>query len=196
MTALVLYLICLAFGGVLLAVSALGGHDSHGDGHAGHGPAHADHAHDHSQDGHHPSPILWVLSLRFWTFSLAFFGLTGAVLSWAGAANPLVTAVLSGAVGLGAGYVSWRLLDSLTRKPLGVVAGAGAHIGREGILLLPVDRAQPGKVRLSIAGAATDFVAETQAAEPLPTGTTVLVVGFRGNVALVERTPTSSKELT
>jgi membrane protein implicated in regulation of membrane protease activity len=193
-TALVLYLVCLAFGGLLLAVSALGGHDSHGD--HGHG-AHVDHA-DHSHDGHHVSPFLWVLSLRFWTFTLAFFGLTGAALTAVGGVAAPVTAALAAGTGLGAGYVASRLLDSLTRRPLGVVAAAGAHIGREGILLLPVDRAQPGKVRLSIAGASTDFVAETQADEALPTGTTVLVVGFRGNVALVERTPAApiDKELT
>jgi membrane protein implicated in regulation of membrane protease activity len=193
-TPMVLYLICLAFGGLLLAASAFGSHDSdHGD----HGHGHLDHGHgEHGpHDGHHPAPFLVLLSIRFWTFSLAFFGLTGAALTAVGGMPSLITAAVAAGAGLGAGFVASRLLDSLTRKPLGVVAGAGAHIGREGILLLPVDRAQPGKVRLSIAGASTDFVAETQAAEALPTGTTVLVVGFRGNVALVERTPTvSSKE--
>jgi membrane protein implicated in regulation of membrane protease activity len=193
LTALALYLICLAFGGLLLAASALSGHDGHD--HGGHGP-HVDHGHDNAHDGHHASPFLALLSMRFWTFSLSFFGLTGAVLTWAGGTPGLVTAAIAAGAGMGTGYVASRLLDSLTRKPLGVVAGAGAHIGREGILLLPVDRAQPGKVRLSIAGASTDFVAETQADEALPSGTTVLVVGFRGNVALVERTPTASdKEL-
>ena len=192
MTALAVYLVCLAFGGLLLAVSAFSGHDGHD--HGGHGP-HLDHGQDHAHDGHQASPFLVLLSMRFWTFSLAFFGLTGAALTWLGALGGVVTAVVAAGAGLGAGYVASRLLDSLTRTPLGVVAGAGAHIGREGVLLLPVDRAQPGKVRLSIAGASTDFVAETQAAEALATGTTVLVVGFRGNVALVERSPTS-KELS
>jgi membrane protein implicated in regulation of membrane protease activity len=131
------------------------------------------------------------LSLRFWTFSLAFFGLTGAALTaLAGAAAGVVAAISAGA-GLGAGYVASRLISGLTRRPLGLVSGAGTHIGREGRLLLPVDRAQPGKVRLSIGGASTDFVAETQGDESLPPGTTVLVIGFRGNVALVERSPAS-----
>jgi membrane protein implicated in regulation of membrane protease activity len=85
--------------------------------------------------------------------------------------------------------VASRLLGQLTRRPLGVVAPAGAHIGRDGVLLLPVATGQAGKVRVSIGGASTDFVAETQAAEALPAGTAVLIVGFRGTVALVERNP-------
>ena len=181
MSALTLYLVCLAFGGLLLAASALGG------GHGDHDHA-VDHGHDQGHDGHHLSAFSWLLNLRFWTFSLAFFGLTGPVLTAAGALPAAATLALAAVIGLGAGYVASRILQTLGR-PLGVVAAAGAHIGREGVLLLPVDRAQPGKVRLSIAGASTDFVAETQAEEALPIGTTVLVVGFRGNVALVERTP-------
>jgi membrane protein implicated in regulation of membrane protease activity len=174
-TALALYLGCLAFGGLLLVASIFGGHDDH---------------HDHPGSDHeHHGPLVPLLSLRFWTFALAFFGLTGAALTAVGGLSSPPVAAIAAVAGLATGYGAARLLDTLRRRPLGVVADAGAHIGREGRLLLPVDRRQPGKVRLSIGGASTDFVAETQTDEALAAGTTVLVVGFRGSIALVERTP-------
>jgi membrane protein implicated in regulation of membrane protease activity len=181
-SALSFYLGCLAFGGLFVGASLVGGHDA-GPGHDGHGPD-PDHAGA-------PPALVPLLSLRFWTFSLAFFGLAGSVLSAVGAvAAPLLPA-LAGGVGLGAGYTASRLLGALTRRPLGLVAAGESHVGREATLLLPVDRGQRGKIRLTIGGASTDLVAETDADEALPAGTRVLVVGLRGNVAVVERTPDS-----
>jgi membrane protein implicated in regulation of membrane protease activity len=180
-TSLSIYLGCLAFGGLLLGVSAFAGHDH----------AH-DIGHDHDTDKGGGSGAYALLSVRFWSFFVAFFGLTGAVLTWFAALNAAVVAVIAVAAGGGTGYGASRLLDALARGPLGVVSGSGGHLGREGKLLLPVDKVQRGKVRLSIGGASTDLVAETEGDEALPAGTSVLVVGFRGNVALVERSPAAS----
>ena len=76
--AMTIYLTALAFGGILLVASLMGGHD-HADHHAGdHDPDHAD---DHDAGSvARAALVLPFLSLRFWVFGLAFFGLTGAIL--------------------------------------------------------------------------------------------------------------------
>jgi membrane protein implicated in regulation of membrane protease activity len=173
-SALSFYLGCLAFGGLFVGASLFGGHDSH-----------IDHTADHGGD--QAAALLPLLSLRFWTFSLAFFGLAGAALTGTGALVGAAAAGVAGGVGVTFGYTASRLLGNLTRRPLGLVASGAAHIGREATLLLPVGRGQRGKIRLTISGVSTDLVAETDGDQPLPAGATVMVVGLRGNVAVVER---------
>jgi hypothetical protein len=66
-SAMTIYLAALAFGGVLLIASVVGGH-GHAD-HGGHG-----HDQDHGADGDmaaHAALVLPFLSLRFWIFGLA-----------------------------------------------------------------------------------------------------------------------------
>jgi membrane protein implicated in regulation of membrane protease activity len=94
-------------------------------------------------------------------------------------------------VGLSCGFLSSKVLSGLARQPVGLLTGSDAHVGREGRMLLPVEKGKRGKVRLSIGGMSTDMVAETEAEGALAAGETALVVGVRGNVALVERSPAS-----
>jgi len=187
-TPMALYLGCLAFGGLFLGASLFGGHDAHGGG--GHD---AGHDGDHGGDTHDAAPQhgAWLpfLSVRFWTFALAFFGLSGAALTAAGAVAAAVVPAVAGAVGVGAGYGASRLLGGLARRPVGLLGAGASHIGREGVLLLPVGPGRRGKIRLTIGGASTDFVAETDENEALPAGATAIVVGLRDSVALVERPP-------
>ncbi len=187
------YLGSFLFGGVLLGASIFGGHgDAHGDS-GGHGDSHdAGHAHgdDHQGQhgqGHHAATLPF-FSLRFWAFALTFFGLSGALLTLTGGLAVL-TPFVAGGVGLGCGYASARVLQGLARRPVGLLGSAEAHIGREGRVLLPVQRGTRGKVRLSIGGMSTDLVAETESDGALAPGDTALVVGMRGNVALIERSP-------
>ena len=180
-----IYIGGLLFGGVLLGASVVGGHGDH----AGHGDAHAGgHGdHDHGHDQNHW--LLPLFSLRFWAFTAAFFGLTGLALTLAGGLGALLTPVLAGGVGVGCGYVSSRVLSALSRRPVGLVGGADAHVGREAKVLLPIGRGQRGKIRLQIGGTSTDMVAETEGDGQLLPGETALVVGMRGTVALVEISP-------
>ena len=189
--AMTIYLTALAFGGILLVASLLGGHD-HADHHV------ADHDQDQDQDHDHvhdagpaarAALVLPFLSLRFWIFGLAFFGLTGALLHGLGLTSPLAAAVLASVVGLGFGYGAARLFQTLARETVGQLTPDGGHVGREGKLLLPVARGQRGKVRVAAAGVAVDLLAESDDERPLPAGTTVLIVAMRGTVALVERSP-------
>ena len=56
------------------------------------------------------------------------------------------------------------------------------------LLGLPLARGQRGKIRLQIGGTSTDLVAETDSDAALAPGEIALVVGMRGNVALVSPT--------
>ncbi len=188
------YVGCLLFGGILLVASLFGGH---GVEDAGHGDV--DHGGDHGGHDHHGShehqPVartpgyLPLLSLRFWVFALTFFGLTGVVLEGLNVAPPLVVALVAMVIGMGAGYGAGRVFRRLMRDTVGELPGPDAHIGREGSLLLPVARGQRGKVRFAAQGGQVDMLAETDSAEALPPGTTVLIVGMRGSTAIVERSP-------
>jgi membrane protein implicated in regulation of membrane protease activity len=189
--AMTVYLSALAFGGVLLIASLLGGH-----GHADHDAGHADgHDGDHGADADsaaNAALVLPFLSLRFWIFGLTFFGLTGAILHGFGLAGPLATAVIASVMGLGMGYGAAQLFQTLSRQTVGQIAADGGHVGREGKLLLPTSRGQRGKMRVVVNGVATDLLTETDDEKPLPAGTTVMIVGMRGTVAVIERSPTAN----
>jgi membrane protein implicated in regulation of membrane protease activity len=175
-----IYLGSLLFGGVLIAASALGlghGAEAHagGDFHSGEG------GHD---QGH--GSWLALFGIRFWSFGAAFFGLTGLVLRALG--GPALAPFIAGAVGVAAGLGASATFRALTREVVGQLPEAGALIGREGRLLLPVASAQRGKVRIGAPGGGdVDLVAESD--ESLDAGAPVLIVEVKGNVAVVARAP-------
>lgn len=174
------YFGAFVFGGVLLGASLLGGGDGHSAAHDGDGHGTDGHAH-----GSHETGLWPLLSVRFWLFAVTFFGLTGAIATLAGAAGLAVPLAATG-VGLVSGYGAARAIGSLARRPVGLVASASAHVGREGRLLLPVGKDQRGKLRVVINGVTTDLLAETDGDHALPAGASALIVGIRGNVAIVE----------
>lgn len=185
---LAVYVGSLLFGGLLIGASFLGaGHDA--DAHAG-GDA-GGHGDGHDQSG--ASAWLALFGIRFWSFAAAFFGLTGLVLRAVG--GPAVAAlapVISAGIGAAAGLGASATFRAMARGTIGQVRDAGALVGREGRLLLPVDRAQRGKVRLPIPGGGhVDLVAESDDAAALAAGSEVLIVEVRGNVAVVEPAPAS-----
>jgi membrane protein implicated in regulation of membrane protease activity len=98
-------------------------------------------------------------------------------------------------VGVAAGLGASSAFRALARQTVGQVKDAGALVGREGRLLLPVARGQRGKVRLALpAGGHTDLIAEGAEDETLLAGGDVLIVEVRGNIAVVARTPTATQE--
>ena len=175
------YLGALLFGGVLLIASMVGfGHDA--DAHVG--DAGGDHGHGES------SSWLALFGVRFWSFGSAFFGLCGLLLhQFGGDGLRSVAPAVAAAVGLVAGLVASATFRLLSRETVGQVKETAALIGREGTLLLPIDRGQRGKVRLAQPGGGhVDMVAESDD-DVLATGATVLIVEVRGNVAVVARGP-------
>jgi len=168
----------LLFGGLLIAASAFGAGDHPVDGFAAH-------AADPHAEGSTHGQIIALFGLRFWSFAAAFFGVTGILLRVAGVPGAVG---ISGAVGLAAGLSASVFFRKMTREAVGRVGDVGALVGREGKLLLPVARAQQGKVRLAQpAGGHVDLVAEAD--EALAAGAEVIVVEVRGNVAIVARAP-------
>jgi membrane protein implicated in regulation of membrane protease activity len=186
---LAIYVGLLLFGGLLIAASFFGaGHDTDvhvGD--AGHGDAQG---HDQSQ----ASVLLSLFGLRFWSFGSAFFGLTGAILHLVGGPALATTAPLVAAgVGVAAGLGASTAFRVLARDTIGQVRNASALVGREGRLLLPVARAQRGKVRLGVPGGGhIDLLAESDDDDVLDAGVEVLIVEVRGNVAVVARAPAAA----
>jgi hypothetical protein len=132
-----IYIGALLFGGVLILASVFGagehGVDAHG------GDASDPHAGGHG----HNTLLAALLGIRFWSFASAFFGLTGLLLSFSGA--PRLAVPVAVVVGVAAGFTASLLLRKLSRESVGRVAEAGAFVGREGRLLLPVARAQQGR---------------------------------------------------
>lgn len=188
------YLASLLFGGMLIGASMLGvGGDHGGDVHAGGDGDHG--GHDHGSDGDPHTRGLQGLAalfgIRFWSFAAAFFGLAGLALHLLGgpglrALAPIVAGVVGGGAGLGAAAFFRRF----GRETIGAVTDAKTLVGRQGRLLLPVDRAQRGKIRLALpAGGHIDLVAEAADDEALVVGTEVLVIEVRGSTAVVSRAP-------
>jgi membrane protein implicated in regulation of membrane protease activity len=176
----------LLFGGLLIVASFFGGgHDT--DVHAGGDGGHGGDGHDQS----HGTAWLSLFGLRFWSFGSAFFGLTGLLLHLVGGPVLAVAApLISGGVGVAAGLGASTTFRALARDTIGQVQGASALVGREGRLLLPVARAQRGKVRMPVPGGGhVDLLAESDDDDALDAGAEVLIVEVRGNVAVVERAP-------
>jgi hypothetical protein len=177
-----IYIGALLFGGLLIVASAFGAGDHPVDGFAAH-------AADPHAEGSTHGQLIALFGLRFWSFATAFFGITGLLLRAAGVPGG---AAIAAVVGLGAGLGASVFFRKMTREAVGRVGDVGALVGREGKLLLPVARTQPGKVRLpQPAGGDLDLVAEGNDDEPLAAGADVIVVEVRGTVAIVARAPAS-----
>jgi hypothetical protein len=177
-----IYVGALLFGGVLIVASLVGAGDHPVDVHGG-GDPHA--------GGGGSALLATLMGLRFWSFAAAFFGITALLLQIGGGAAMRVAApVVGAAVGVVAGLTASLFFRRMTRESVGRVGDVAALVGREGKLLLPVSRAQPGKVRIAQpAGGQVDFVAEASDDDALPAGAEVLIVELRGTVAVVMRAP-------
>lgn len=180
-----IYLGSMLIGGVLVALSVLGGDHGHNDldGDAADGGA-GDHG-----SGAADAVLGWLplASFRFWTFFAAFFGLTGTALTMLGTASPVVVGAAV-AVGYASGLMltrALRRLQATTDSSLGEadLVGAGA------VVLLPVGGGRTGKVRLHIKGRTVDLLAESEEAE-MAAGERVLVIGApAGGHVVVARAP-------
>lgn len=168
---LTFYLIALAAGAVLLALSLLAGGDHDAgddidtDADPG-GEAHPEGDPDggvHGESGPRGSALAAVpiLSLRFWTFFLAFGGLAGGLLTWLGALGPILVAVCASAVGCASGIGAGQLLRWARRGQVSSTLGRDQCLGATGTVLLPIGRGSVGRVRVQLEDRVVDFDAET-----------------------------------
>ena len=154
--------------------------------------AHAD-AHADAQHGAHGVhgaggflPIF--LSLRFWTFALMAFGLSGALLHYFDLAADVVA--LSVALGLGtaSGLLASLTFRALSRAEPNSAASAGDAVGQIGRVLVPLDKASRGKIRIELKGQTVDLLATTDD-ERLEAGQMVLIEEVREATAHVTQAP-------
>jgi hypothetical protein len=168
---LAVYLTALVAGGALLGLSFLAG-DGHGGGHAGHGVD--AHAGDH---GGLDVVLGWlpITSLRFWIVAAAFFGLTGTALSLAELLGEPARGGLAGVVGWAAGVFVTGAMRRLTSAEVSSAVGDRDLIGASAVVLIPIGRGAPGKVRVRMKDRAIDLPATTDDADTFATGAEVLI---------------------
>jgi hypothetical protein len=131
---------------------------------------------------------LWmpVLSLRFWIFFTAFFGLTGVGLHFSGGLGRYPTLYTALGIGLFSGYTVSRLVQKLRSEQVhGNVDPATDYIGAMGEVLLVIDSASPGQVRLNVKGIDVDLPAITEGSAQLERGMQVKVQRYAEGTLLV-----------
>lgn len=179
------YVLALVFAGGVLALQLVFGHDSSADTEAGLGAPDAHGAPD-AAHGHDADASLWpmVTSVRFWTFALLAFGVFGTLATLLGASTPLV-AVIAVLSGIGSGFLASWVVRRLS-------ASSGSHVvseavGKLGRVLVALDVARAGKVRVELRGEMHDLLA--RADEPITVGESVVVLAIDGGVATVTKAP-------
>jgi hypothetical protein len=177
-----IYIGALLFGGVLILASVFGAGEHAVDVHSGD-------ASDPHAEGSGNAVLAALVGIRFWSFAATFFGVTGLLLRAFGVAA--LAAPVGAVVGAVAGLTASLFLRKMSSESVGRVGDVGALVGREGRLLLPISRAQQGKVRVAQPGGGhLDLVASVNGSdETLAAGAEVIVVEVRGTVAVVTRSP-------
>lgn len=122
-------------------------------------------------------PWLPLTSLRFWSFFAASFGATGAGL-WGIGVGDVGSAAVATPVGLAVGWSAAWLFQWLKRES---VSGATTHdhlVGEDAVVLLPVRPGGVGKIRVRTAGGVTDLTAQSADGRVLDVGERVLIAGL------------------
>jgi hypothetical protein len=169
------YLSALVFGGILVGAGLVSGDDDAHDGHGHH------HGHDHGS-----GLTGWTLlgSLRFWMFLTFFFGLTGTLLTWL-ENGPLLTLLVSGAMGLGLGSGLSVALHKLSKRHVSSNVTNEDYIGARASALLPIAPERTGKIRVYLKGQAHDLQAVVVGDEEIGTRDEVVIVELQEHVAVV-----------
>lgn len=189
------YIFSLAVGGGLLALSLFGDFldgDADIDVDAG---IDLDGDLDAVSDG---AEVAKLLSLRALVYALFGFGGAGLVLHliWAGA-QPGLTALIAGGMGVGSGALVSTVFGYLKRTEAGAIRGERSLVGLSGRVVMAIADSDTGTVR--IRSGERQYTMRAQADIPLgaaPTleaGRSIVVVDVKDGVALV--TPIDNKLL-
>jgi len=191
------YLIALLVGGFLLAMSMLGaekhGFDAEMDIDADvdfDADADADADGDFDHGGGLDALMAWLpfASLRFWTFFAAFFGLTGVTMSVGKLVGPYVGLGLAIGVGYVCGAAMTRIIKKLSTERVDSSVGIKDLVGSTAQVVLPVTKADAGKIRIELKGRVVEMLAETDEDLVLERGQTCIVYGMKDDgAAMVAR---------
>ena len=189
------YIFSLVVGGGLLALTLFGdllGGDVDVDADAG---IDLDGDADVLSDG---SEIAKLLSLRSLVYALFGFGGAGVVLHliWAGA-QPGLTALIAGGMGLGSGALVSTVFGYLKRTEAGAIQGERSLVGLSGEVVMAIDDGETGAVRIRSGERRYRMRARADhpsgAAQTIEAGRSIVVVDVTDGVALV--TPIDDKLL-
>lgn len=90
------------------------------------------------------------------------------------------------AVGIGVGFLIVSLIAvKRQREVVDSMVSPGSLVGRLGVVEVPFNQTQRGKIRVSMHGSAIDFIAITEESRLFDKGDRVLIVEARGNQLLV-----------
>ncbi len=144
------------------------------------------------------SEIAKLLSLRSLVYALFGFGGAGLVLHliWAGA-QPVLTALIAGGMGLGSGALVSTVFGYLKRTEAGEIQGERALVGLSGKIVMAIGDGETGAVRIRSGERQYQMRARADlpsgAARALEAGRAIVVVDVKDGVALV--TPIENKLL-
>lgn len=144
------------------------------------------------------SEIAKLLSLRSLVYALFGFGGAGLVLHliWAGA-QPVLTALIAGGMGLGSGALVSTVFGYLKRTEAGEIQGERALVGLSGKIVMAIGDGETGAVRIRSGERQYQMRARADlpsgAAQSLEAGRAIVVVDVKDGVALV--TPIDNKLL-
>ncbi len=144
------------------------------------------------------SEIAKLLSLRSLVYALFGFGGTGLLLHliWAGA-QPALTALIAGGMGLGSGVFVSTVFGYLKRTEAGAIQGEKSLVGSSGTVLMTIADGETGTVRIRSGERQYRMRARADippgAAPELEAGRSVVVVDVTDGVALV--TPVNDRLL-
>lgn len=191
------YIVATIVGGLLLAISLLGGShhagtETDGGGDLGHG-THADGSVDHGGSegaGGETHGLLHVmlpsiLSTRLWIHFLTFGGLTGLLLRFSARTGEPLTALISVAVGLASGLFARALFSRAAALGSGSILSQKELTGHLGTVLVPFGAAQTGKVRLQVKDETVDVLAVNEEGQDFAMRQEVVILGFRDGRAIV-----------
>lgn len=183
------YIICLAVGGALVALAALGGldgvdFDSEFD---------ADvNLENRSRESKNKPRLntkspgfrlrLPFGSLRFWTFGVCCFGLTGIILS---ILNPALTLTFVNTVAVAIGVLCGTIIvwtfDILRSQEVNSLVQSHDLIGLSATVEIPFNRNSRGKVRLNVMGSNLYLMAMTEENQEFSPGDGVFIVAMEKN---------------
>ncbi|MYB06391.1 MAG: hypothetical protein F4Y07_00370 [Gemmatimonadetes bacterium] len=144
------------------------------------------------------SEIAKLLSLRSLVYALFGFGGAGLVLHmiWAGA-QPVLTALIAGGMGLGSGALVSTVFGYLKRTEAGEIQGERALVGLSGRIVMAIGDGETGAVRIRSGERQYQMRARADppsgAVQALEAGRAIVVVDVKDGVALV--TPIDNKLL-
>jgi len=209
------YIACLLFGGILLAVSFImgGGHDASTDVHgsldihsdtdihaslsSGGGiDTHADIGHtgevsshaleSQQQDGDSGDAVKFI-SLRNIIFFIAFFGLTGTALELLSVSG-IITLLFSIVMGAFSAVTGYKFMKYLKSSESGEAINIYSLQGRTGKVIMNLSKEKQGKILIDAGNQSIEMrslLAENTLEDELKYGDKVIIIEVKNNIAIV-----------